>query len=114
MSNECPPNAVYVADVNVLDGTSFSSGESFTKTWRIRSAGCAPWPDGTRLVFESGDQLGAPDGVEVPETEPGDSAEISVAMKAPEETGTYTSYWQMEAPDGTRFGDRVYVKIVVR
>jgi len=35
-------------------------------------------------------------------------------MQAPEEAGTYSSYWQMEAPDGTRFGDRVYVKIVVR
>jgi hypothetical protein len=114
ISDGCPPNAVYVADVNVPDGTSFSYGEPFTKTWRIRSAGCAPWPDGTRLVLESGDQLGAPDGIEVPETELGDSAEISVPMQAPEETGSYSSYWQMEAPDGTRFGDRIYVKIVVR
>jgi len=114
VSNACPPNATYVADVTVPDGTLFSLGESFTKTWRLRSSGCAPWPVGTRWVFVSGDRMDGPDGVDVPETPLGGTADIAVQLLAPTDPGTYRGYWQMQAPDGTHFGDRAYVAIVVR
>jgi hypothetical protein len=44
----------------------------------------------------------------------GDTADVAVLLLAPADAGTYRGYWQMEAPDGTRFGDRSYVLIVVR
>jgi len=114
VSRSCPPNATYLQDVSVPDGTEFAPGESFTKVWRIRSTGCAPWPADTRLVFDSGDRMEAPAGVDVPETPLGSAADVSVTMIAPDTPGTYKSYWQMEAPDGTRYGDRFYLLIVVR
>jgi hypothetical protein len=114
ISADCPPNATFIADVTVPDGTPFAPGETFTKTWRIRSSGCAPWPARTRWAFESGDRMDGPDGVDVPETPLGGTADVAVPLLAPADPGTYRGYWQMEAPDGTRFGDRSYVLIVVR
>ena len=34
-------------------------------------------------------------------------------MVAPQENGTYKSFWRMRSPNGTYFGDVVYVQIVV-
>jgi hypothetical protein len=107
------PDAKFVADVTVPDGTEVRPGESFVKVWRIRSTGSVPWPDGTRLVFVEGDRMGAPDGVPVPRTAVGSTADINVPMQAPTIPGTYRGVWRMEGPDGVRFGDRVFVQIVV-
>jgi len=109
----CPPDVAFVEDVTVPDGTNFSPSESFTKTWRLRSSGCAPWPAGSTFVFDAGDQMGAPESVPVPDTSLDSTADISVEMTAPDAAGTYKGYWQMQGPDGTRFGSRVYVLIVV-
>jgi len=79
----CLSNATFVKDVAVLDGTQFAPGESFEKAWRMRSSGCAPWPQGSRWVFVSGTKLGAPDWVAVPETALGGTADIRVPMQAP-------------------------------
>ncbi|MFW6136098.1 MAG: NBR1-Ig-like domain-containing protein, partial [Chloroflexota bacterium] len=109
----CLPDAAFVQDVAVPDGAEFLPGESFTKVWRMRSSGCAPWESGTRFVFVSGDRMAAPDGVAVPDTSVGDTADIAVEMRAPDSPGTYQGNWRMESPDGALFGDRVYVKIAV-
>jgi hypothetical protein len=114
ISPSCPPGATFVADVTIPDGTEMAPGEAFAKTWRIRSSGCAPWPTGSRLVFVSGDGMGGSDGVEVAETPLGETADVTVQLAAPEDAGTYKGYWQMQAPDGTPFGDQFYVMIVVR
>ncbi len=111
--SSCLPDAAFVEDVTVPDATNFSPGEAFTKTWRIRSAGCAPWPAGSAWAFDSGDQMGAPDGVPVPDTPLDGTADISVDMVAPDTPGTYKGYWQMQDASGAPFGDRVFVLIVV-
>jgi len=109
----CLPSAAYVEDVTVPDDTVFGSGEAFTKVWRMRSSGCAPWPSGSRWVFVSGDQMGAPDGVDVPDTPLGGVVDLSVPMQAPTTPGAYRGFWQMQTPGGSLFGQRVYVAIVV-
>jgi hypothetical protein len=109
----CLPGASFVADVTVPDGTNYLPGEGFTKTWRIRSSGCAAWPDGSTWVFASGEQMGAPGSVPVPDTPLNGTADISVSMIAPSSPGDYKGYWQMQTPDGFRFGEQVYVMIVV-
>ncbi|MFZ5918570.1 MAG: NBR1-Ig-like domain-containing protein [Chloroflexota bacterium] len=109
----CLPHAGFVADVTIPDGTQFQSGERFTKTWRIGSDGCAAWPAGSAWVFISGEQMGAPDSVAVPETSLGSTADISVDMIAPNTPGAYKSTWQMQSPDGTPIADSAYVMIVV-
>jgi len=44
---------------------------------------------------------------------PGTETELSVALTAPTEAGTYRSNWMMTDFSGTYFGDEVYVLIVV-
>lgn len=114
ISPSCLPGATFVTDVTIPDGTKFAPGESFSKVWRVRSSGCAAWSSGTYLVFVSGDQMGGPNRVPVPETALGDTVDVDVSLVAPTSPGTYKGYWQMQTPDGTRFGDQIYVVIVVR
>ncbi len=109
----CLPNAAFVADVTVPDGTNFSPGERFTKTWQMRSNGCAPWPAGSVWAFVSGEQMGAPASVAAPETPPGETADISVDMVAPDTPGTYKGFWQLQDASGAPIGDRVYLLIAV-
>jgi hypothetical protein len=109
----CTLRAAYVADVTVPDDTEMEKNEDFTKTWRIRNSGTCDWEEGTRLVHVSGERLDAPDAVDVLTTAPDAEVDISVDMTAPDAPGTYRSNWQLEAPDGTRFGGIFYVQIVI-
>ena len=94
--------AQFLADVTVPDGTVLGSGERFTKTWRVRNAGSCDWA-GYRLVFASGDRLGAVDQP-IPDTPAGQVAEISVELTSPEAPGDYAGTWQIRSPDGANLG----------
>ena len=110
----CTLNAAYVADVTVPDDTEFDPGEAFTKVWRVRNSGTCAWEEGTKLVFVSGDPLGGPTAVEVTtEIDTESNVDLSVDFVAPDAPGTYRSTWRLRDPDGTQFGSRVYVQIVV-
>jgi hypothetical protein len=77
----------------------------FTKTWHIRNVGTCTWTTGYKLVFVRGTKMGAPDSVMLPvEVLPGHSINLSVNFIAPNEIGTYESYWMLQAPDGLLFG----------
>lgn len=109
----CTLNSSWVADVTVPDNTEFPPGTAFTKTWRVRNSGTCAWETGTKLVFISGDPLGGPAAVDVSPVAPGSSSDVSVDLAAPAEPGAYRGNWQLQAPDGTRFGSVIYVQIVV-
>jgi hypothetical protein len=95
------PQAQFVADVTVPDGTAMTPGESFTKTWRVKNSGAIPWGEGTQLVFASGARMGAISPVAVGDLAPGAITEISVDMTAPEESGEQTGRWSLKSADGT-------------
>ncbi len=109
----CELRAAYVADVTVPDDTLIEPGESFVKTWRIRNSGSCAWEEGTLLVYANGETIGGPASVSVSPTAPNTPVDISVEMTAPDEPGTYRSNWQLQTPEGTRFGGIFYVQIVV-
>ena len=109
----CTLNAAYVADVTVPDDTEFAPGTAFVKVWRVRNSGTCVWETGTQLVFVSGDPLGGPAAVDVPPVAPGSNTDVSVNFVAPAAPGTYRSTWQLQSPEGVRFGSQVYVQIVV-
>jgi hypothetical protein len=79
----------FVADVTTPDGAVLGREQAFTKTWRVRSSGCAAWPAGSRWTFVSGSQMGAPTSVPVPVTASGGTADIAVPMTAPSAPGSY-------------------------
>lgn len=54
----CTDKATFVEDVSVADGTNFSPGASFTKTWRLKNVGTCAWTPQYKLSFQGGDQLG--------------------------------------------------------
>jgi hypothetical protein len=110
---DCTLNAVYVADITVPDGSELLPGIKFVKTWRIRNTGTCTWEEGTQLVFISGDELEGSTAVDVPAVAPNAQTDISVDLKAPTEPGSYKSNWQLQAPDGTRFGNVIYIKFVI-
>jgi hypothetical protein len=117
--DDCSPgpstvNATYISDISLSDGTVVSPGQSLTKTWRLKNTGTSTWGSGYQLAFNGGEQMGAPGAVSVPATASGQTADISVPMTAPAANGLHTGYWQMRDPQGTYFGDKVWVKINVQ
>ena len=105
--------AAFVADVNVPDNTQFEKSESFTKTWRLKNAGSADWPEETVFVFAGDTQLGDVTEVEVGAVASGETVDISVEMVAPDEDGTYKSTWALQVGGKSIDGGGVYAQIRV-
>lgn len=106
-------DAVYVADVTIPDGTAIEPGTSYTKTWRLRNTGSAPWDEDTALVLAAGEAMGAPEAVPVPATAPGETADVSVPMVAPAATGAHSAAWRLCRGEDC-FGGAVTLQIVSR
>ncbi len=109
----CTLDAAYVADVTIPDNTELAPGTAFAKTWRLRNSGSCEWKAGTQFVYVSGEMMGASASVAVAATTPNTPVDITVNMVAPTTPNTYKSNWQLQAPDGTRYGGIYYVQIVV-
>jgi hypothetical protein len=92
-------------DVTIPDDTRMQPGEEFTKTWRLINNGTCTWTGDYALVWFSGEQMEAPDSVQIEEeVVPGETVEVSVDMEAPQSAGTYISYWKLRNPAGDLFG----------
>ena len=100
---DCINQAVFVADVTVPDGTLYSPGAQFEKTWRIKNSGTCDWENYT-LVFAGGDILNAALNNPIPEVKAGQLADLSIKMQAPERGGAKYSDWVFESRRGERFG----------
>jgi hypothetical protein len=101
-------------DVNYPDGTIVTSGQEFTKTWRIKNVGSCTWGTGYGLVYAGyADRM---NGVPQPLPKavlPNEEVLVSVLFRAPTKAGEYLSAWRMSAPIGGAFGKPLFVKIVV-
>lgn len=103
----------WIADVTVPDETEIQPGETFVKTWRVRNSGETTWDDGYVLAFFGDEQMGAPDSVPLPHTEPGDVVELSVTLIAPETPGLHRSTWKGRDPHGEFFEFDMFALITV-
>lgn len=110
----CSRSAKYVTDVTIPDDSVLAPETAFTKTWRVRNTGSCAWEAGTQLVFVSGEAMSGPAAVDAPVAEAGAEVDISVDLISPADPGTYRGNWQLQAPDGTRFGPLLYLRIVVQ
>lgn len=109
----CTNNLSFVSDATVPDGTTFSPGASVDKQWLVTNSGTCDWDSSYRLKWIGGDTLGAVTEQALYPARAGTGATLRVVFTAPNEGGTYGSTWQAFNPDGTAFGDPVYVEIVV-
>ena len=112
----CRDSAIFVEDVNFPDHSQLDSGETFTKTWKLQNTGSCTWT-GYTVAFVSGDDLGAPDLVTVPETEASSTVEVSMDLTAPAEDGAYTANFELRNAEGEAIPLGIeptfWVKIVV-
>ncbi|HSK87244.1 MAG TPA: NBR1-Ig-like domain-containing protein, partial [Anaerolineales bacterium] len=112
--------AAFVTDATVPDGTIFSPGAAFTKTWRLRNVGTCAWTTSYKLLYYSGESMSAPTTVNLPWSAAwGQTVDISVNMVAPTTVGKYRGYWILANANGQYFGiggaatDPVWVEINV-
>jgi len=117
-SNVGMPQAKFVADMTLTDGTVVEPGGVYIKTWRVRNT--SPnivWPADARLCNIGGAPLGAPpQGFSVPQARPGEIVDISCELHMPSEPGRYTSFWRLVTgpPNHQRFGHRMWVTVNVK
>lgn len=93
-------------DVTVPDDTVFPPGTEFTKTWRLRNTGTCTWNSGYAIVFDEGDSLGGPPSAPLTSgtVAPGETVDVSLTLKAPEQPGTYQGFWKLRNSAGQVFG----------
>lgn len=106
-TSETPCNkAAWVKDVTVPDGTEMGPGETFTKTWRVRNEGTCTWNNNYKLVFEDGDQMGAPSVVSlsIGTVAPNETVDLSVELTSPDDPGDYKSEWLIRSDQNEVFG----------
>jgi len=110
-----PPNdsATFLSDVTLPDGSVVSPGQALVKTWRVKNTGSSTWGSGYQLVFYDSEQMGGPNAVDIPAAAPGDEVDISVNLITPSSANEYTGRWRLRNPQGTYFGDILWVKINV-
>jgi hypothetical protein len=118
LQNNTGTDDATLAAETIPDDTKYLPGATFTKTWRLMNSGSSTWSNDYKLVFASGDQMGANTEYRIPvPVEPGKIIDMSVQMKAPDTAGNYKGYWKIKNPDGTIFGPggtgSFWVKIIV-
>jgi len=111
-------NSSFVSDVTIPDGTVLPPGRNFDKVWAVQNTGTCTWDSTYSLVFKSGDLLDGLISYPIPGSViPGETGDISIYLKAPPTTGTFTGYWHIVTPWNAPFGvgplsSPFYVKIV--
>lgn len=106
-------NANYVSET-IPDGSKFSAGEAFTKSWRLENLGTCTWNSNYRLVLQSGERMeGKSPTAFTQNVKPGEKADFILDLKAPAKAGKYTSWWQLQDDQGVKFA-QVYLTIEVK
>jgi hypothetical protein len=110
-------DATYLSETKPDDGTQVTAGDTFTKGWSLQNKGTCTWNVGYTFAFDSGDQMAGTNiaiSKDADFTAPGHSQTFIIKLKAPATAGEYKGYWKMKNAQGTAFGSRVWVDIVVK
>lgn len=118
VANGCPGNAPlsrvqeprvdgdrgqFVGDVTIPDCSVQPRGQSIIKTWKLKNSGTVPW-QGRFLhrinVHEGSPDCRAPELVAIPDTMPGATVNVSVAVATPHGAATCFARWMQVDSDG--------------
>ena len=97
--------AAFVSET-IPDGSDFSPGQVFTKTWTLKNSGTCTWNADYDVVFFSGNALGAPaaKSLTAGTVAPGQSIQISLELQAPTASGTHRGDFKLRNAAGVLFG----------
>lgn len=112
-ANGCVLAASFLQDVTVPDGTAIRAGSTFTKTWRMKNTSSCDWGEGFTIAFAGDTPMSAAGSAPVRPTPSNANVDVSVALTAPAQSGTYTSTWRLKDAAGQPFGNHVFVVIRV-
>ena len=110
----CTDNLTFQEDLTIPDGMMVGPGEALDKRWQVLNSGTCNWDAGYRMELLSGPALGANSQQALYPARSGSQAVIRLLFTAPAEAGVYQSAWQAVDPAGERFGDPIYIQIVVQ
>lgn len=103
MVRAVPGDASEFVDDTIPHGTVMQPGEIFDKGWRVRNSGVVPWLG--RQLERQGPLTGpglitSPRHLPVPDTGPGEIAEVRAELKAPTYDCSSIAYFKMVDGDG--------------
>jgi hypothetical protein len=110
----CDNNLTFVEDLTVPDNMFTTFGLALDKQWLVQNSGTCNWNSGYRLKYIGGAELGAPEEIALYPAKAGAQATIQILFTAPFTEGSYESAWQATDPNGTSFGDPIYIRIAVQ
>jgi len=113
--------ARFVKDMSFPDGAKVQAGQTFEKTWKLKNDGSCPWTSAYVLIFDHGEQMGAPAFINFTAASiaPGKNVDVSVTLTAPSKPGAYQGFFMLKNSTGRKFGigdnadQAFWVKIVV-
>jgi ABC-type amino acid transport substrate-binding protein/heat shock protein HslJ len=119
----CLDGAKWVEDLSYDDKNHknppvLSPGQPFTKGWRILNNGTCTWKTSYTMAYTSGNvsaaQMGGQPIPVTREVKPGDTFDFQVNLIAPVKPGSYQGYWNLRNAQNTKFGQTVWVDIIVQ
>jgi hypothetical protein len=109
----CTNSSKFLADVTIPDDTHLAPNKPFDKTWRLVNDGTCPWETTYQFRLIDGEAMGGAT-INLPKAVPaGDTIDITLKLVSPATAGKYTGRWRLFAADGSAFGQRPYVRIIV-
>lgn len=96
----CTNSAGFVADVTIPDNTEIVAGTTFRKTWRVSNTGTCIWASDYTLTYYSAERMNAPASVPLPLTYPGQTADISIDLTAPNSLGKHQGNFVIKNAEG--------------
>ena len=112
-SASCINGARFVEDLTIPDGTQVMSEQVMDKRWAVLNSGTCDWSAGYRLVRIDDGLIEASEELALYPARAGEIGVWSVRLTAPNQPGEQIASWQAQAPDGSFFGDAVFVLIEV-
>jgi hypothetical protein len=110
---DCVDDAAFVADLTLPDGSQVAPGDRLVKQWSVQNTGSCDWGPAYRLMPILPNPLSDDSPVALYPARAGTQAVWQVSLQAPNTPGEVIGRWQAQNPDGTAFGQEVYVVLVV-
>ena len=112
-STTCINGARFVEDLTIPDGTQAAPEDVLDKRWAVLNSGTCDWSAGCRLIRIDEGLIEAEAELALYPARAGETGVWSVQLTVPNQTGEKIASWQAQAPDGSFFGDPVFVLIEV-